>query len=346
MFCGFGAVVLLVLLINSNVIQTRKETLQETQADLQQEELRLQLSRKHQEKLLKELTDLEKEGHHLNRQKNNLVADIAKLNKSITADTSPESNKIKIEALQQELLALEKEKSLLESEIMEERKVDRKVRRFEGIGNRQYLTGLKLGGSRVLLLIDTSASMLDRKIVDIIRRKVRDADARRSAPKWQRALATVNWLIANLPATSSIQLYGFNTNITQFTPQGKKEWIKVTDTPRIDSMVQQLQATPPNNGTNLEQVFRKIKEITPKPDNIILLTDGLPTQGRGGTRAKTITGEQRVKLFQKAITHLSTSIPINIILFPIEGDPMASVLFWKLAIETKGSFFTPTQDWP
>jgi hypothetical protein len=30
----------------------------------------------------------------------------------------------------------------------------------------------------------------------------------------------------------------------------------------------------------------------------------------------------------------------------MEGDPLAAALFWKLAVDTKGSFFTPTADWP
>jgi hypothetical protein len=30
----------------------------------------------------------------------------------------------------------------------------------------------------------------------------------------------------------------------------------------------------------------------------------------------------------------------------MEGDPMAAVSFWKLAVDTRGSFLTPTRDWP
>jgi hypothetical protein len=33
-------------------------------------------------------------------------------------------------------------------------------------------------------------------------------------------------------------------------------------------------------------------------------------------------------------------------LFPIEGDPAAAAAFWSLAINTKGSFITPSRDWP
>jgi hypothetical protein len=43
---------------------------------------------------------------------------------------------------------------------------------------------------------------------------------------------------------------------------------------------------------------------------------------------------------------LPKSIPVNIILMPMEGDPFAASEFWKLAMETQGSFLAPSRDWP
>jgi len=69
-----------------------------------------------------------------------------------------------------------------------------RVRTFVGDGDRQYLTGLKVGGDRILVLVDNSASMLDRKIVNIIRRRnLPDANKLRSL-KWRQAVASVDWL--------------------------------------------------------------------------------------------------------------------------------------------------------
>ena len=39
-------------------------------------------------------------------------------------------------------------------------------------------------------------------------------------------------------------------------------------------------------------------------------------------------------------------VPVNILLYPMEGDPMAAPAYWKLAIATRGSFLTPSKDWP
>ena len=69
----------------------------------------------------------------------------------------------------------------------------------------------QLGGKRVLILLDASASMLDETIVNVIRRRNLEPAQRRSAPKWRRALASSEWLIANLPPDSRFQLYRFNT---------------------------------------------------------------------------------------------------------------------------------------
>ena len=61
---------------------------------------------------------------------------------------------------------------------------DKQLIGFDGEKKRQYLTGLKLGGQRTLILIDASASMLDETVVNVVRRKLMNDAARRRAPKW------------------------------------------------------------------------------------------------------------------------------------------------------------------
>jgi hypothetical protein len=43
---------------------------------------------------------------------------------------------------------------------------------------------------------------------------------------------------------------------------------------------------------------------------------------------------------------LPAGIPVNVILFPMEGDPVAASAFWKLAQATGGSFMSLSEDWP
>ena len=102
----------------------------------------------------------------------------------------------------------------------------------------------------------------------------------------------------------------------------------------------------PEKGTNLHTAFDSIDTLMPPPDNVILLTDGLPTQGKSSTRGSTVSARQRLKFFDRAYESVPKGIPINILLFPIEGDPRASSSFWQLAMATRGSFMSLSEDWP
>ena len=96
----------------------------------------------------------------------------------------------------------------------------------------------------------------------------------------------------------------------------------------------------------MEGVFRALQAMSPAPDNIFLITDGLPTQGSAPPRGSKVSGKQRQKLFRDAIKLLPRGVPVNIILGPMEGDPMAASEFWQLAQVSKGAFMSPSKDWP
>ncbi|MBT8359698.1 MAG: VWA domain-containing protein [Deltaproteobacteria bacterium] len=345
MFCGFGAVVLLVLLINSNTITLRQNRVSELRSEMLQEEMERRLTHQHLEQQRLEITTIQHSTRLVQNSYDAILDEIRRVRQATITASEKEEIQQKIVSLQEELKALEKKSQELTKKTEIEQQAGKQVRSFIGKGNRQYLTGLKLDGKRVLILVDSSASMLDRKIVDIIRRKVLDEPSRRAAPKWQKALSTVEWLVANLPPTSSIQLFHFNTSMTPLAEE-KSSWIPVTEFSRINTILAELKKVAPLGGTNLEEVFLKARTIIPPPDNIVLLTDGLPTQGRRGKRSKTIDGAGRLKLYEQAIKSLPAKTPVNTILFPMEGDPLAPSLFWKLAIDSGGSFFTPTRDWP
>ena len=124
------------------------------------------------------------------------------------------------------------------------------------------------------------------------------------------------------------------------------DWLDGGDRKVLDDAVQQLRGVVPQGGTNLYQALQSIRTLRPAPDNIMLLVDGLPTQGRKPSRRSTISGKDRVKLFNEAVKELRSKVPINVILFPMEGDPMASSAYWKLALATRGSFMSPSRNWP
>jgi hypothetical protein len=57
----------------------------------------------------------------------------------------------------------------------------------------------------------------------------------------------------------------------------------------------------PADGTSLENAFRYLQTLSPVPDNIFLITDGLPTQGAEAPRGSKVSGNQRQRLFRQAV---------------------------------------------
>ncbi len=102
----------------------------------------------------------------------------------------------------------------------------------------------------------------------------------------------------------------------------------------------------PTGGTSLINAFLSLHALSPAPDNIFLITDGLPTQGDKKPRSNTVSGNARQSLFRSAIKQLPYQVPVNIILLPMEGDPMAASEFWRLAQTTQGALISPSKDWP
>jgi hypothetical protein len=249
-----------------------------------------------------------------------------------------------INQLQTELENLEEESERLAAQ--GEQQDGENVRQFLGEGDRQYLTGLKLGGRRLLILLDASASMLDESIVNIIRMRNMPEATRKNSAKWLRAVATVDWLAAQLPKNSDYQLYTFNTDVSASIEGTLGQWLPINDSEQLNEAVENLSDIVPNGGTSLEDAFMEVGNLVPRPDNIYLITDGLPTQGRKGARGLTVSGKKRLQLYNQALQELPTGIPVNIILAPMEGDYMAASAFWRLAQATGGSFLSPSRDWP
>ena len=156
----------------------------------------------------------------------------------------------------------------------------------------------------------------------------------------------MRWIVANLPPSSQFLIVSFNKKTQSLLDNNHYQWVKSRDKAQVNRLFKQLNQLIPEYGTNLGYAFSSIKKLPQKPDNIILITDGLPTLSNNKGNKSKVSSAERGQLFAKAVKLLPKRIPVNTILLPLEGDPMATVLFWKLAIDTKGSFMTPSRDWP
>ena len=89
-----------------------------------------------------------------------------------------------------------------------------------------------------------------------------------------------------------------------------------------------------------------MRTMEPAPDQVILITDGLPTQGSVPPARKFINAKDREKLFDDALKTVNKDIPIDVVLLPMKGDMPAAYAYWSLARKTGGSYVVPSRDWP
>ena len=334
MACGFGAVIVLFLILRGNTVDiippdprllAEVDMLKVDMRDAEEEKIQL----------LNSLDEIELKLIKAQGLSKRVITDLQEQENSIQNDTND------IDKLRRQVEQLKDETAG-----MEEVEFGDKVRRFLGDGNRQYLTGLKLGGERVLILVDGSASMLADTAVNAVRRSFMDEEQKMQSPKWQWTLRTVEWLVAQLPASSRFQIYVFNNEAQAALADSEGEWLDAADSLAMEDAIVGLKLYSPGSGTSLSNGFGAIADFKDRPDNVFLLTDGLPTQGKNPPRKTMVSGEQRRKYFIAAMKEFPRGVPLNTILFPMEGDPEAAALFWQTALDTDGAFIAPSRDWP
>ena len=347
MSCGFGAVILFFMIINSHVNATTEDDNSELMAETNRLEIEVLEGRKNLALARNTKQKLEVEKESAESKIAQIIALIKELQAELDKYDQDTLAKIeRVEKLQSDIKSLEEEVKRLLAIKREQDAAGEQIREFKGDGDRQYLTGLRLGGERTLILVDRSASMLSDTLVNIIRRRnLPEAEQLRSR-KWRQVIATVGWLTSQFQQDDLYQIYMFN-NVAEPVIRGSEGvWLNAGDGSQLDEAVRVLRRTPPKNGTNMHAAFAIAKTLSPRPDNIILLVDGMPTMDAAMTDKRVIGASERLNLFGRAVRELPSGVPINIMLFPMEGDFDAPISFWSLALTSNGSFMTVSRDWP
>lgn len=349
MSCGFGAVILFFMIINAQVKETTEKDPTNLMAETTKLETEILEGRKNLVFARNTIEDLENRKQSAEGQIAQIIALIEELRAELSRYDNDTLAKIeRVEQLQADIRSLEEEVQRLLKLAEEDQSEGEKIREFDdaGQGSRQYLTGLKLDGQRTLILVDRSASMLDDTIVNIIRRRnMSDTEKLRSV-KWRQVVASVDWLTAQIRPGSEFQIYMFNNTVEPVIKGSSGSWLRADDSSQLNEAVRVLRSTAPHNGTNMHAAFAAARDLDPRPDNIILLVDGLPTMQDVATSRRTVTGRQRVRMFGDAMRELPGNVPVNILLYPLEGDYEAPILYWTLAYETGGSLISVSRDWP
>jgi len=223
----------------------------------------------------------------------------------------------------------------------------------------QYLIGLTVEGDRIAVLVDHSASMTDERLVDIVTRKIGSKSDKMAGPKWQRTRKVAGWILARLPDSSKVTVIAYN-NVARSI--GNSGWLRANNKAGLGDILKQLNQLVPEKATNLDAALKQLRQLSPPPTDIYLITDGLPTKGNSGFSFKSIfrgcasitgksdviSGKCRLKLFISAIGNnpLPYRAKLNVILLPIEGDPEAAPAYWRWAATSGGIMIAPGEDWP
>lgn len=347
MFCGFGAVILFFMVINANTHARRQDINTIVHGEAEKLDTEVLEAETHLVQLRNTLQELDEKLVQTRGRSERVIEDIRTRNTQLAQQQKETLAKRQhIDALKADLKSLEQAYQRLEAGAQKTPVAGDRLRAFAGQGQRQYLTGLKMGGKRILILVDSSASMLADRIINVLRFRNLPATERVRAAKWQQVLHTVDWITTRIPPDSQFQLYTFNETSAPVYKAPAVSWLDGGNAQHLEVVVSRLYETAPDKGTNLYQAFRSIGTLSPPPDTVYLLTDGLPTQGRSKSSGSKVSAKARKKLFQAALEALPGGIPVNIILFNMEGDPDASSEYWKLAQKTRGAFFSPSRDWP
>ncbi len=346
MSCGFGAVILFFVIIN-HATEQRADTMN---ADLSGEvmllETELALEKLNRVKLQNSIDEVEQEVIEADGASTQLLDELEVDRRELSEqEAEAAARRERLEQLISEVQNVEQQMANLQDQQTE--KDTGTPINVIGDGDRQYLTGLRMGGERIMVLIDSSASMLDNTIVNILRRRNLPAEQRRRAQKWQRAVRTVQWLASQMPVDAQFQVYRYSTDATPVIPGTEGSWLDPEQGRRFDEALEKVRQIAPEGGTRLHAAIEAINTMSPRPDNVYLIVDGLPTQGDEVITAKgSVSGQQRLRYFRQAANLLAAGVPVNIIMFPMEGDPAAAGEYWHLAALTGGSFMAPTEDWP
>jgi len=343
--CGFGSVVLIFMLITAQGNSHVKKVTDDRRSEaLLVEQQRLDAQ--------KNLAELRNSLEVLDRAKvttaglsERVLAELEAAKQELAeSENETLARRARLEQLKADIASLEQSAKRLEDQAAKPGG-GASVHGFKGTGDRLYLTGMRVGGQHVLILVDASASMLDETLVNILRMRNMSDEKKLRSEKWRQAVSIADWISTQIPTSAQFQIYTFNTRPEPLVEGSAGQWLKL-DGPTLEKALNRLRKIVPRDGTSLENAFAVAKQLNPQPDNLILITDGLPTQGAQPPTKKLADGDDRLRFFERAIAALPKKLPVNTILLPMEGDPQAPYMFWSLAKSTQGSFMAPSRDWP
>lgn len=316
--CGFGAVLLLfILTAKSQIIQKEIET-DQALTDFEVLQKEILVAEKKQQSVEAELASLDPQPDTESISLTQLIAERTRLSKAI-------------EDKKAALSLIDKETNAPEAVAAKERPS----------ADKSYLSGLRLQGPRVVILLENSGSMLAEDANSALK-IIRSGNGNQSE-KWLRAKAAVRAVLAAIPKDTKVAVLQMNQTTKPLSGTPANPYMDPYDNKALIALLDRLDSLEASGGSNLLNALTSIRNLSERPSSMLLIGDGLPTAPNPTSKA--LPEQERVRLFNKAMA-MRPNFPFNVILFPFEGDPAAAGLFWKLSSRTNGIALIPDNDWP
>lgn len=341
MSCGLGAIILVFMLVKFNAGEAGS-SIEEKRLEAEIQELTSQ-----EKSLDKSLSKAQAKSRDESKRIEVLKTKIAQINdSSALIKSANEKKKFKLASI---VKGLKKTPNQGASDIVENKHS----------GEEEYLLGLKVEGTHIGILLDSSASMTSEKLIQIIRLKSSPDHMKQKGVKWIRSKKVIRWLIARLPRSAKASVISFNQNVDFM---GGFKWFSGANLNNVKKVYSDIDRIVPTGATNLQKGLEEIKNLSPSVTDLYIVTDGLPTTGTSSYsslnpfaqcssllgKSSNISGECRKQLFRQSVrdANLNPNITVNVILLPLEGDPEAAPEFWGWTSYTGGLLISPAPTWP
>ena len=346
--CGFGAVVLIYMIIAAQSGAKRMQKSVQLSAEVNLIEEQVIEGYKNLAALRNTLRKTDQEKAQAAGRADRVLAEIRQMQQELAEyDGVNIAKRESIEKLRADVKSLDEGMRRLEGGTLNNGPRGEKLAAFRGTGERLYFNGLRVAGDRIAILVDASASMLDETIVNVLRIRNLPVEQQLNAAKWRRTVDTVRWITTQVPLDAKFQVIVFNTQASFLGAGGAPQWMAGSDPDARNQTLDRLRKVVPRDGTSLVNAFASLSRLDPKPDQVILLTDGLPTQGESTPALRSVVrAKERLSLFEAARKAIPSGSKVSTVLFPMEGDSSAPSAFWRLANATGGTFLVPSADWP
>ncbi|MEJ1963856.1 MAG: hypothetical protein WDO56_20790 [Gammaproteobacteria bacterium] len=183
--CGFGAVILFYVIISARSGITNAAQSQDLTSEVSRLRAEVLTGRQNLITLRNSLENTQSQTVSADSRIRTLAAELEVTRREMSAyNATSLARRERIEQLKADVKSMESGTRRLEAGSLDKGPPGQDVSAFRGTGDRRYITGIKVRGKHILILLDHSASMLHEDLVTIIRMRNLNDDQKRAAAKW------------------------------------------------------------------------------------------------------------------------------------------------------------------